>query len=106
MRGKFILKNSVIRLSRLSFNVPGIWVNMSGTYGIRSERINFDGTVQLEGKLSQMASGWKSLLLKAVDPFFRDGNRTVLPVKVEGTRSDPKFGLDLHHSKHEDRGTH
>jgi hypothetical protein len=106
MRGKFILKDSVIRLSRLSFNIPGIWVNMSGTYGIRSERINFDGTVQLEGKLSQMTSGWKSLLLKAVDPFFRDGNRTVLPVKVEGTRSDPKFGLDLHHSKHEDRGTH
>jgi hypothetical protein len=41
-----------------------------------------------------MTTGWKSLLLKAADPFFKKkGKRTVLPVKITGTKSDPKFGL-------------
>ena len=50
--------------------------------------------------MSQMvASWWKSLLLKPVDPFFRkDGAGAEIPVKVSGTRSAPKFGLDLGHT--------
>lgn len=94
LKGRFILKNSVATFSSLSFNVPGIWVNLSGSYGLRSEKIDFKGHVQLEGKVSQMTTGWKSLLLKAADPFFKKKNgRTVLPVKITGTKSDPKFGL-------------
>jgi hypothetical protein len=35
-----------------------------------------------------------------VDPFFKkDGAGAVIPVKVSGTRSAPKFGLDLKHKK-------
>jgi len=94
MRGRFILKDAVARFSSLSFNVPGIWVNLSGTYGLRSEKIDFKGHVELQGKVSQMTTGWKSLLLKAADPFFKKkGKRTVLPVKITGTKSDPKVGL-------------
>jgi hypothetical protein len=38
------------------------------------------------------------LLLKPVDPFFKgkDGGGE-FPVKVTGTKSEPKFGLDLKH---------
>jgi hypothetical protein len=94
LKGRFILKNSVARFSSLSFNVPGIWVDLSGSYGLRSEKIDFKGHIQLQGKVSQMTTGWKSLLLKAADPFFKKKNgRTVLPVKITGTKSDPNFGL-------------
>jgi uncharacterized protein involved in outer membrane biogenesis len=94
LKGRFVLKNSVVRFSSLSFDVPGIWVTLGGTYGLRSEKIDFKGHVQLQGKVSQMTTGWKSLLLKAADPFFKkNGKRTVLPVKITGTKSDPKFGL-------------
>jgi hypothetical protein len=93
-KGRFILKNSVAHFSSLSFNIPGIWVNLTGSYGLRSEQIDFHGHVQLQGKVSQMTTGWKSLLLKMADPFFKKENgRTVLPVKITGTKSDPKFGL-------------
>lgn len=93
-KGKFILKDSVARFSTLSFNVPGIWVNLTGNYGLRSEKINFQGHVQLEGKVSQMTTGWKSLLLKMADPFFKKENgHTVVPVKIGGTKSDPRFGF-------------
>jgi hypothetical protein len=45
-----------------------------------------------------VASKWKSLLLKPVDPFFKkDGAGAEIPVKVTGTKGSPKFGLNLHH---------
>jgi hypothetical protein len=36
------------------------------------------------------------LVLKAADPFFsKHGAGTEVPFKVSGTRSEPRFGLDL-----------
>jgi hypothetical protein len=99
MKGRFLLKNSVAKLSGLSFSVPGIQVNLNGTYGLKTEQINFHGHVNLQGTLSDMTTGWKSLLLKAADPFFRHNGRTVLPIKITGTKSDPNFGVDFHHDK-------
>ena len=51
-----------------------------------------------DAKLSQMAtSRWKSWLLKPADPFFKkEGAGAAIPVKITGTKSEPKFGLDLH----------
>jgi hypothetical protein len=35
------------------------------------------------------------MLLKIVDPIFaKPGGGSSIPIKIEGTRSDPKFGLD------------
>jgi hypothetical protein len=41
-------------------------------------------------------TGFKSVLLKVVDPFFRqkDGTGSVIPIKISGSRSAPQFGLD------------
>jgi hypothetical protein len=45
-----------------------------------------------------MTSGWKSVLLKPVDPFFsKDGAGTEIPIRVTGTESEPHFGLDFGH---------
>jgi hypothetical protein len=44
-----------------------------------------------------MTTGWKSVLLKPIDPLFKkDGAGTEIPFKVTGTRSEPHFGLDFH----------
>ena len=48
----------------------------------------------MDAKVSETVSGWKSLLLKMVDPLFRKDGRTVIPIKIEGTRNKPQFGLD------------
>jgi hypothetical protein len=43
-----------------------------------------------------MTTGWKSLLLKPIDPFFsKDGAGTEIPIRITGTQSEPHFGLDL-----------
>lgn len=96
LAAQFVLKNGNIRFSRLSFQVPGALISLRGSYGIRSEKIDFKGHARFDAELSHMTTGWKSLLLKAVDPFFKkDGAGAVLPIKITGTKSDPHFGLNL-----------
>jgi hypothetical protein len=42
--------------------------------------------------------------MKPVDPFFnKHGAGTELPVKISGTKSEPKFGLDFGHHDEKDR---
>jgi len=42
-----------------------------------------------------MVSGFKSLLLRVVDPLFRrEGGGSAIPIKISGKRDNPSFGLD------------
>ena len=95
--GKFKLAQGTLALSALRFRIPGAAVHLDGTYGLRSEALEFDGTLRMQATISQAAGGGvKSVFLKLVDPFFRKkGAGTVLPIKVRGTREQPKFGLDV-----------
>ncbi len=95
LNGSFVLKNGVATFSQLSFRVPGAVIQLHGTYAMRGEQLDFEGTARLQAKLSQMTTGIKSDLLKVVDPFFRKNGATQFPIKITGTRSQPKFDLVL-----------
>jgi hypothetical protein len=95
LKGSFTVRKGVARFSKLAFMVPGASVELEGTYDLVAGAIDFEGTLRMQAKLSQTQKGIKSLLLKIVDPFFRKGKSTVLPIKVTGTRDNPKFGLRL-----------
>jgi hypothetical protein len=92
--GRFLLENGRLELRKLTFDVPGAIVELNGRYNLKSEMLNFAGTLFMDAKVSQTVSGWKSLLLKVVDPLFRKNGRTVVPIKISGRRSQPEFGLD------------
>ena len=98
MTGTFDLKNGVLSLPRLEYKVPGTEVNLAGQYSLDNNQFDFHGKARMEAKLSQMVTGWKSILLKPVDPFFRkDGAGTEVPIKITGTKSELHFGLDFGH---------
>jgi hypothetical protein len=82
----------------LDYTLPGATVGLTGMYSLDGQQFDFAGKVRTQAKVSNMvASRWKSLMLKPVDPFFKkDGAGAVVPVKITGTKSAPKFGLDLH----------
>jgi hypothetical protein len=88
------LKNSAIDFSRVHFLVPGASLDMQGTYALGDGGLDFRGDLYLDAKLSQTTTGAKSLLLKAVDPFFKGKNGGArVPIKVTGTKDHPIFGL-------------
>jgi hypothetical protein len=98
MVGQFVMKDGKLSFSKLDYTMPGADVNLVGVYSLNGEQFEFTGKVRTKAELSQMvASRWKSWMLKPVDPFFKkNGAGAEIPVKVSGTKSAPKFGLDLH----------
>jgi hypothetical protein len=96
LRGVFTLKDGSLSFSFLHFLIPGTHVDMTGVYSLDGQTFDFHGKAKLDAKLSQMTTGWKSILLKPVDPFFRkNGAGTEVPIKITGTQSEPHFGLDF-----------
>ncbi len=103
MKGKFQMEEGVLHFSDIGYVLPGARVNLEGTYSLDGQQFDFHGKVLTEAPLSHMVDSlWKSLLLKAVSPFFRKkGGGAEIPVSISGTKSDLKFGLDVFgdHSK-------
>ncbi len=96
LKGTFRVRDGSVHLTGLSFHVPGATIRLNGSYGLRTETLDFQGTATTEAKMSQMTTGWKSFLLKALDPIFSKHKAgAVIPIHVGGTRKDPSFGLDL-----------
>jgi hypothetical protein len=95
-QGRFVLGGGRLTLNGLVFAVPGAQVQLAGQYALKPETLAFKGNLLMDVKISQTVSGFKSLLLKIVDPLFgRPGGGSTVPIKIEGTRNDPKFGLDV-----------
>ncbi len=96
-RGRFKLADGRLALPDLTFAVPGAKVQLAGVYALRPETIDFKGQLLMDAKISQTVTGFKSVLLKAVDPLFRqkDGTGSVIPIKIGGSRNAPEFGLDV-----------
>jgi hypothetical protein len=99
MMGQFVLGGGKLSFSKLDYSLPGATVALTGEYSLDGEQFEFEGKMRTDAKVSQMvASMWKSILLKPVDPFFKkNGAGAEIPVKISGTKSAPKFGLDLRH---------
>ncbi len=94
-QGRFTLRDSRLALPTVTFDVPGALVELHGQYGLKQEDIAFDGNLYMDAKISQTVTGFKSLLLKAIDPWFRRNGKTVVPLKISGSRAEPKFGVDV-----------
>ncbi|HUA82673.1 MAG TPA: AsmA-like C-terminal region-containing protein [Bryobacteraceae bacterium] len=93
-RGHFKLDHGVMTFSGLSFDVPGVRIALNGTYGLLDQKMDLRGTATLQAKLSQTTTGWKSVLLKIINPFFEKKNAgAVLPIHIGGTSKSPRFGL-------------
>ena len=98
LRGNFVLRDSRLAINGLHFIVPGANISLNGVYTLDGNQIDFRGTARLQAKLSHMVTGWKSILLKPVDPFFsKNGAGTEVPIEVTGTRNNIHFGLDYFH---------
>jgi hypothetical protein len=98
LRGDFRLEKGVIRFRKLNFAVPGAQLNLQGIYDIGESKLDFNGHLRLQAKLSQTVTGKKSFFLKAVDPFFSKGGAgTLLPITVTGTRNEPTLGVSVFH---------
>ncbi len=93
--GDFQLRRTTLSFGKLQFVVPGAAVQMKGSYGLRSEQLNFVGDVRLHATVSQTMKGAGRWMLVPFDPLFmKHGAGTYLPVSVAGTREHPQIKLN------------
>lgn len=96
MKGTFALKDGMMTIPGVAFRVTGAKVQMAGVYGLRGGTLDFRGDVRLDAPVSAMVTGVKSWLLKPFDSLLRKrGAGTRVAIKVEGTKDDPKFDVEI-----------
>ncbi len=98
MRARFKLNKGVASFSQITFQVPGARLQLAGDYNLKSSDVDFKGKFQMQAKLSQTQSGFKSIILKPLDRFFeKDGAGFEVPVSVTGTKEKPTIGVSVFH---------
>jgi hypothetical protein len=97
MNGTFYMDRGVLHFTNLQYVLPAARVNLAGVYSLDGQLFDFHGHVLTKASLSHMVtSWWASLLLKPISPFFKKkGWGADIPVSLSGTRSEPKFGIDV-----------
>ena len=96
LSGRFAMKDGRIRLRNLTFAVPGSAVELAGSFDLKSEQLDFGGHLLLDASLSETVTGFKSVLVRLAQPFFRrPGGGTKVPIRVSGTPEKPTFGVDV-----------
>lgn len=105
LKGHVVLRGGTASFTEVSFGVPGADARMSGTFNLLDDHVNFHGKLRTDVKFSKtLGGGMKSVLLKALDPFFKNKpTGAVIPVYMIGTYDYPHFGIDLlgdHDEKH------
>ena len=97
MSAQFSIANRQVNVNDLRYQIPGALVLMNGVYSMDGNLFEFKGHVRTDATASQMVTGWKSWLLKPVDPFLKkNGAGLELPISISGTQGDVHFGLALH----------
>ena len=101
MRGKSDMRGQVIRLSDLSFGVPGAVVKLDGAYDMAGDDVDFHGELRLDARVSQTLTGWKRWAAIPLNPLFaKEGAGTLLKIQISGKASHPVFGRDKGDEKH------
>lgn len=102
MSARFSLARGLMFVNDLQYQIPGALVVLNGVYSMDGNVFEFKGHVRTDATASQMVGGWKGMLLKPADRFFKkNGAGMELPIAISGTEGDVRLGLALHGSSGE-----
>ena len=95
LKGHLTAQGGIARLSNISFTEPGTLAEIEGTYNLLDTGVKLKGVLHTSGKLADTTTGFKSFVLKALTPFIKKKNITLVPFEINGTSDNPVFSLDL-----------
>ncbi len=100
LKGHGSAVNGTATLSNITFTIPGAKAWMHGTYGLIDYKVDLHGTLRTTGDPSHATTGFKSVMVKVITPFFKKKRAAKLvPFKITGSYSNVKLSLDLGRSK-------
>jgi hypothetical protein len=100
LRGPATIRDAVVTTRGLTFEVPGAQARLDGTFNLHTSAVHLSGTVATKADIAKDATGWKSILLKPLAPFFRKKPAgAVIPIAVTGEPGSYKVTQNITHSK-------
>ena len=70
-------------------------VSLDGTYSLLDEQMNLHGKLRMQATVSKAIGGFRSIFIRPFDFVFRkEGAGAVIPIKISGPRTAPKFGIE------------
>ncbi len=101
LSGPAIIRNGVVSTPGVLFRVAGAHVRLRGTFQFEDEAVYLTGTLKMDAPVSKATTGWKSIVLKPLDPFFHRKHRkgSKIPIAVTGSPGHYKVTQDIAHSK-------
>ena len=96
MVGAVTLTKGVAHASRLVFVMPGAAANLSGTFDVRSYKVDMTGDLTMQTDVTHVTTGFKSVLLKPLAPLFRKKKAgAVVPIRISGGPGQYTVGLNV-----------
>jgi hypothetical protein len=101
VQGPVSIRKGIVSSSDLLFRVPGAHATLGGTFSLNNEAVHLTGTLKMDAAISHAVSGWKSVLLEPLQPFFRRKAKpgSEIPIAVTGGPGNYKVTQDITHKK-------
>jgi len=100
MQGPAKIENGIASTPHLRFRVPGAEATLAGTFRFHDEAVHLTGKLKMDTDISHAATGFKSLLLKPLAPFFKKKNAgAVISIAVTGQPGHYSVSQDIAHNK-------
>jgi hypothetical protein len=100
IKGPVAIRNGVASTTQLTFQVAGAEAVLNGTFNFHNSKAHLVGNLKMDSDISHAETGFKSWLLKPLDPFFKKKHAgAVVPIAITGTEGNYKVSQDLTHAK-------
>jgi hypothetical protein len=95
LRGNIQVRKGISAIPNATFEVPGAHATVHGTYNLLNQSVDLRGTLDTLGTLSDMTTGFKALVLKAVTPLFKkEKSMRIVPFEITGAYGNTSVGID------------
>ena len=100
LRGPASIRDGVATSHGLKFEVAGASAVFDGTFNFHTEAVHMIGTMAMHSDFSHITTGFKSWLLKPLNPFMKKkAAGAVVPIAVTGTPGKYQVSLDFGRKK-------
>jgi hypothetical protein len=99
-KGQAKIRDGVLSTQGITLQMPGARVDLSGSFNLRNSIVALTGNLRMQSDISHIATGFKSVLMKPLIPFFKKNKAgAVIPIAITGGPGGYKVTQDLLHRK-------
>ena len=100
VKGPAQIRNGIASSPHLTFQVAGARATLQGTFNFHDQTVHLTGNLAMQAEVSHAVTGFKSVLLKPLDPFLKKRHAgAVIPIAVIGGPGHYKVTQDFSHTK-------